>query len=135
MDARSRRLFLALIAAQAVHSVEEYLFRLYDLLAPARAISDLAGLDRAAGFIVANCALVLFGLWCWWARVRPDRPSARGFAWFWALIEIANGLGHAALALAAGGYFPGLATAPVLVALGGLLTWRLARGRALVEGN
>ena len=108
MDARSRHIFLALIAAQAAHSVEEYLFRLYDLLAPTRAISDLAGFgDRAAGFIIANSALVLFGLWCWLARVRPDRPSARGLAWFWALLEIANGLGHAALGAGRGRLFPG----------------------------
>jgi hypothetical protein len=60
------------------------------------------------------------------ARVRPGHRSARAFAWFWALLEIANGLAHAALALAAAGYFPGLATAPLVLAVGGALAWRLA---------
>ena len=118
MDGRSRALFALLIAAQAVHSVEEYFTRLYDVLAPARAVSEALGFDRSAGFIVANTALVGFGLWCYLARVRRGRPGARAFAWFWALLETANGLAHGGLALAAGGYFPGLATAPLLLALG-----------------
>jgi hypothetical protein len=36
----------------------------------------------------------------------------------WPLIEIANGFGHIALASAADGYFPGLYTAPLLIAAG-----------------
>ncbi len=122
-----RNLFLALILAQAAHSVEEYAFRLYDVLASARYVSGLFGVDRQAGFVVANAALVLFGLWCWYARVRPGRRGARGLAWFWALLEIANGLGHLALAAFAGGYFPGLATAPFLLAIGAWLVLGLSR--------
>jgi uncharacterized protein with HXXEE motif len=116
-----------LILCQAAHSVEEYLFRLYDLFPPARYVADLFGVDRAAGFVIANSLLVLFGLWCWAARVRRQRRGARGLAWFWALLETANGLGHIALALAAGGYFPGLATAPLLLGAGGWLIIRLTR--------
>jgi hypothetical protein len=123
-----RNLFLALILAQAAHSVEEYAFRLYDVLAPARYVSGLFGVDRQAGFVVANSALVLFGLWCWYAKVRPGR--GRGFAWFWALLEIANGCAHGALAVMAGGYFPGLATAPVLIGLGGWLALVLRSARS-----
>lgn len=123
-----RRLFLALILAQAAHSVEEYVLRLYDVLAPARYVSSLFGVDRQIGFVVVNMALVLFGLWCWHARVRLGR--GRGLAWFWALLEIGNGCAHVALAAMAGGYFPGLATAPLLLALGGWLAWTLARGLA-----
>jgi Protein of unknown function with HXXEE motif len=125
MEPGDRTAFLALIAAQAVHSVEEYLFRLYDVFAPARLISDLLGLDRAIGFVAFNAALLLFGLWCYLARVRPARHSGLGFVWFWAVLEIANGLGHIALAIAAGGYFPGVATAPLLLAIGGFLVLRL----------
>lgn len=126
MDRRSRRLFPLLIAAQAAHSAEEYLTRLYDVLAPARAVSDALGFDRSSGFVIANAALVGFGLWCYLARVRPGRGAARGLAWFWAALETANGLAHAGLALAAGGYFPGLATAPLLLGLGLALGWSLA---------
>lgn len=122
-----RNIFLALILAQAAHSVEEYAFHLYDVLAPARYISSLFGVDREIGFVVVNSALVLFGLWCWHTRVRPGHRSARAFAWFWALIEIANGCAHVALAVMAGGYFPGLATAPLLLGLGGWLAFDLRR--------
>ncbi|HEX8574435.1 MAG TPA: HXXEE domain-containing protein [Allosphingosinicella sp.] len=117
-----RTIFLALVVAQAAHSVEEYVFRLYDLLAPARYVSGLLGIDRQVGFVAANAALVLFGLWCWNRKRRLGRTA---LAWFWALLEIANGCAHIALAVAAGGYFPGLATAPLLLAVGGLLAWRL----------
>lgn len=127
MDSRGRDLFLALILAQAAHSVEEYVFRLYDVLAPARYVSSLFGVDRQIGFVLVNSALVLFGLWCWHARVRTGGGSGRFFAWFWAALEIANGCAHLALAVIAGGYFPGLATAPLLLGLGAWLAWRLSR--------
>lgn len=129
MEGRSRTLFLLLIAAQAAHSIEEYLTRLYDALAPARAVSEALGFDRATGFVLANALLVGFGLWCYFARVRPGRAGARGFAWFWALLETANGLAHGALALAAGGYFPGLATAPLLIGIAGSLIVSLSSRR------
>lgn len=118
MELRVQYIFLALILAQAAHSVEEYAFRLYDVLAPARYVSSLFGVDRQTGFVIVNIALVLVGLWCWAARVRPGRGAALGLAWFWALLEIANGCAHIALAAMAGGYFPGLATAPLLIGLG-----------------
>jgi Protein of unknown function with HXXEE motif len=123
MKAPAAQAFLLLILAQAFHSVEEYAFRLYDVLAPARYVSSLFGVDRQIGFVLVNSALVLFGLWCWWARVRRGR--GRGLAWFWALIEIANGCAHVALAAMAGGYFPGLATAPLLIGFGGWLVLAL----------
>lgn len=125
---RIPRAFVLLLAAQAVHSIEEYWFRLYDLLAPARAVSDALGLHRPTGFIIANGALIGFGLWCYFARIRPGRPGARGLAWFWAVLELLNGLAHGALALAAGGYFPGVATAPVLLVAGLLLILALRAG-------
>lgn len=127
MEPRSRILFLLLVLAQAAHSVEEYLFRLYDLFPPARYVADAFGVDRPLGFLIFNTLLVGFGLWCWFASVRPGRGSARGFAWFWALLESANGLGHIGLAIAAGGYFPGLATAPLLLGLGLWLVFDLTR--------
>jgi Protein of unknown function with HXXEE motif len=123
MKWRLHHIFLALILVQAAHSVEEYVFRLYDVLRPASYVSELFGVDRASGFAVANSALVLFGLWCWYARVRRGR--GRELAWLWALVEIANGCGHIALAVWAGGYFPGLATAPPLLGLGAWLALRL----------
>lgn len=53
---RSSAAFLALILAQAAHSIEEYVFRLYDVLAPARFVSGLVGVDRQIGFVIVGGA-------------------------------------------------------------------------------
>jgi hypothetical protein len=127
MNPESRRAFLALILAQAAHSIEEYVFRLYDVFAPARFVSRLVSNDLALGFAVANAGLVAFGLWCYVARVRANRPSGPAWAWFWTVLEFANGIGHSALALARGGYFPGVGTAPVLVGVSTYLAAKLSQ--------
>lgn len=118
--------FLILIVAQAAHSIEEYVFRLFDVLAPARFVSGLVSSDLASGFAIVNAALVLFGLWCYVAWVRTGRPAARPLAWFWALLELANGTGHSLLAISAGGYFPGVGTAPLLLGASLYLVFRLS---------
>jgi hypothetical protein len=125
---RGRRLFFWLIAAQALHSVEEYAFRLYDVLAPARWVSrTIGGSDPALGFAAANAAVVLLGVWCAVARVRPAHPSATAWMWFWTALEGANGVGHLLFAAGARGYFPGAFTAPLLLALAVALARDLAR--------
>jgi hypothetical protein len=126
MDSRSRSAFLALIVAQAAHSLEECVFRLYDVFAPARFVSGLLSSDLARGFAIGNAALVLFGVWCYAARVHRGLPSARGLAWFWSLLELGNGISHSAFALARGGYFPGVATAPFLLGISVYLIARLS---------
>jgi hypothetical protein len=128
MSPRSRWAFLALILAQAAHSAEEYVFRLFDVFAPARFVSRLVSDDLAVGFALVNAGLVLFGFWCYAARVRPGRASAPALAWFWTVLEFANGIGHSALAWSRGGYFPGVATAPVLLGLSTYLAVTLSRG-------
>jgi hypothetical protein len=126
MDARTRGVFLALITAQAAHSIEEYCFRLYEVFAPARFLSGLFSDDLRTGFAVANVLLVLFGAWCYAAKVRPNRPSGRAFAWFWALLELGNGIGHTFFSLARQSYFPGVATAPLLLGVASYLCVRLS---------
>jgi Protein of unknown function with HXXEE motif len=127
MDSRSRAAFGLLILAQAAHSLEEYVYRLFDVFGPARFVSSLISDNLALGFALANTALVLFGLWCYLARVRPSYPSARGYAWFWTCLEIVNGVGHVLLSLRRGGYFPGVGTAPLLIAASSYLSVRLTR--------
>jgi Protein of unknown function with HXXEE motif len=127
MSRSSRVAFLALVLAQAAHSVEEYQTRLYDVFPPARFVSGLLSADRRVGFVIFNVSLVAFGLWCFFGPIRGARPSARPLAWAWASVETANGIGHIAWALAAGAYRPGLATAPFLVAIGLTLTALLRR--------
>jgi hypothetical protein len=127
MKPRTQHLFLGLILAQAAHSIEEYLFRLYDVLAPARWISSVLSGNLALGFAIVNGILVLFGLWCYFARVRTPHPSGRNWAWFWTVLEGANGFGHLVLAAGERGYFPGAATAPLLLGLSVSLGISLSR--------
>jgi uncharacterized protein with HXXEE motif len=117
MNARIKLAFLALILAQAAHSVEEYVFRLYDVWAPARFVCSLVSNDIATGFVISNAALVLFGLGCYLVPVRIGHRSARVWVWIWIIIELINGTGHSVIALARGAYFPGVATAPLLLGL------------------
>lgn len=73
--------------------------------------------DRRTGFLILNVGFVLAGCWAYLARVRPAHRSAMTWIWIWVVIEIVNGLGHVAIALARGQYFPGVATAPVLLVI------------------
>jgi hypothetical protein len=107
--------FLLLIAAQAAHSTEEYVTGLFEVFAPARYVSGLVSNDLSVGFLVANAALVGFGLWCWAVPVRSGSRRENAFIWFWTLLELGNGIGHLTLAAAQRGYFPGVATAPLLL--------------------
>lgn len=132
MKWRVEMLFLGLVLSQAAHSIEEYFFRLYDVLAPARFISTMVSSNPALGFAIVNIALVSFGLWCYVARVRSRHASARRWAWFWNVLETANGAGHLLLAAGQGGYFPGVASAPLLLGFSASLAVTL-RGTAELE--
>jgi len=124
---RGHFVFLSLILAQAAHSIEEYVTRLFEVFAPARFVSSLISHDLARGFLVFNAALVTFGLWCWAVPVRSGWHAARGLVWFWAILELGNGVGHSAVALSRGGYFPGVVTAPLLLLFAGWLMILQAR--------
>jgi hypothetical protein len=117
--------FLALIIAQAAHSIEEYRGRLFDVFPPARVLSGAISQNRERGFLIFNVALVAFGVWCFVWPVRKRWPSARVFVWIWIGIELLNGIGHPAWSIAQGGYTPGLATAPFLLVLALWLLYQL----------
>jgi len=129
MDATAKRTFLLLICAQALHSIEEYYFSLWEVLAPARFLSALVSTDLSFGFAVVNVTIVAFGLWTYVWPVRRNLSYAVPLAWFWTILEAANGVGHLMFALAAGSYFPGAYTAPLLLFFSGLLAMHLVRGR------
>ena len=129
MEKCSQFVFLLLVLAQAAHSIEEYATELYEVFPTARFVSGLVSDDLATGFAVGNALFVAFGLWCYAMPVRSGWPSARGLAWFWVLVEVGNGVLHSALAISRGGYFPGVATAPVLFVLAGWLGVLLTRSR------
>jgi hypothetical protein len=126
MDSRTRTAFGLLVLSQAVHSIEEYVRRLFDVFPLTRFVSGLFSRDLATGFAIANAGIIAFGLWCYLVPLRSGRPSARAMAWGWVIVELANGVVHVLLAVAKGGYFPGLGTAPLLIASSVYLAFGLA---------
>ena len=117
VTSRLSPIFLALIATQAAHSVEEYVGALYASFPPAMLVSGLISSDLERGFVIANIALVSFGVWCYLWPIRRRWRSAPAFAWGWTMIELINGVGHPLWSVVQGGYTPGVATAPVLFAI------------------
>jgi hypothetical protein len=129
-SSRLRRTFLLLIVVQSMHSVEEYVGRLYEIFPPARLVSSLISSDLERGFVIFNVALVAFGIWCFIAPIQHQWPSAPLFAWIWIAIELLNGIGHPLWSLIALRYTPGVATAPILLLLALYLAWQL-RGEGI----
>lgn len=122
--------FAALVVAQAAHSVEEYVGRLWESFPPATFLTGLISADREIGFIVINAALVAFGLWCLVWPVRLGWRSAVSLAWIWVVIETINGVGHPVWSFRQGGYTPGVLTAPLLLVLALYLAFQLRRQSA-----
>ena len=60
----------ALVLTQAAHSVEEYVGHLWESFPPARLVSAAISDNLETGFVIANIALVSFGLWCWLGPIR-----------------------------------------------------------------
>lgn len=117
--------FGALIAVQLAHSVEEYRGRLWESFPPAAFVSGLVSSNLELGFVIANVALILFGVWCLLWPVRKNWPSAHAFMWLWIAIELINGVGHPAWSVRQRGYTPGTLTAPFLLVLAAYLAIRI----------
>lgn len=115
-------MFLGLILIQALHSVEEYVFRLYDVFPPARFLSGLVASNRQVGFAVMNVLLVLFGIWCYVWPVRREWAAAIPLMWVWVIVESLNGIVHPAFSIVQRSYTPGVVTSicfvPLAFALG-----------------
>jgi hypothetical protein len=124
--------FGALVLTQAIHSVEEYAGRLWESFPPARLIVRLISNDPERGFIILNVAFVAFGVWAFLVPVRRRWPSAIPIAWFWAVMEVINVCGHTLWTLREGQYTPGVATAPLILALAVYLLSQLTANRTRV---
>jgi hypothetical protein len=122
---RIQATFGALIAAQTLHSIEEYYGRLYETFPPARFMCGLVSRDLRRGFIIINVLFVVFGIWCWLWPLRKRWPVGPALAWGWAAIEAANGVGHSLWSLWQGAYQPGVATSPLLFVLALSLGYQL----------
>jgi hypothetical protein len=132
---RFQAAFGGLIVAQAAHSTEEYAGRLWESFPPARFMSGLVSNDLERGFVVLNVSLVLFGVWCLWWPVRRDWPIAKALATGWAVVEMINGVGHPLWSLRQGGYTPGVATAPILLALAVYLMLQTRHPKGETQGG
>jgi hypothetical protein len=126
IDADPRRVLPAYILALGVqvgHLVEEYVAGFYRAFPPLFGAPPWSG----ASFLVFNVSwLLMFALGAYGLHRRW------GFAVVIALFlgigaGVLNGVGHVALALAAGGYFPGLYTGVLALFAGSYLVWRLFR--------
>jgi hypothetical protein len=115
MTGQVRATFAVLVLAQAAHSTEEYLGRLWDALLPARVVSLAFSSNPQRGFLIVNAVIVAFGVWCVLWPVRRDWRAARPLLWGWVVVEVANGVLHPVIALVMRRYVAGVITAPLLL--------------------
>lgn len=114
-------------AVQGAHFVEEWVTD-FHVRFPA-----LFGLEPMplAFFVVFNLTWIAI-----WIASIPLLRSARklGFfaAWFLAIAGMLNGIAHPLMAIASGGYFPGLVSSP-FIGLAGIYLWRRLQGATLSE--
>jgi hypothetical protein len=113
-------LFLICIAFQCIHFVEEFITRLYESL------PQLLGLQvwSAEFFVTFNLCWIFIWLLSTVGIKNNFRPAFFP-VWFFAIGMTGNGIAHPLMAVAVGGYFPGLITSPIVGVLGVMLLLRL----------
>lgn len=116
MDQKIKIALLMLVLVQALHSIEEYYGKLWEVFAPAKFISGLVSSDHEKGFLIINILLFIAGLLIWLAAVR-NYPFAVILIWFLTIMEIINSIGHSIWGVRERNYVPGVATAPLLLIL------------------
>ena len=95
---------------------------------PARLASGFVSDDLATGFLILNASIVALAFWTYLLPVTRRWASAKAFLWFWIALELGNSIAHMGFAIAAGGYFPGLYTAPLLLVASCYLGLKLYKG-------
>ena len=114
LENRIRRLFTALVIIQAIHSAEEYVGRLWEVLPLAEYLTGLLADNHETGFLIGNISLFIIGLGCIVIVRLSEIKNASAFIWFWIILELFNGAGHMLWSLFQLHYVPGVATAPLL---------------------
>lgn len=139
--ARGIRLaFLVLVVCQLLHSLEEYSAHLYDRLESVRYVSGLVSYDLHVGLAIIDLSLIALAAPSYLLICSSARRAASVVAWVWVVVELVNATGHVVLAVAessyffgdifvvaAGSYFPGVLTAPLLLAVASILAVLLRR--------
>jgi hypothetical protein len=114
-------------AVQSVHFVEEWATG-FHVRFPA-----LFGLEPMP--LVFFVAFNLTWIAIWIASIpllRSARKPAFFAAWFLAIAGMLNGIAHPVMALASGGYFPGLVSSP-FIGLVSIYLWRRLKGATVSE--
>ena len=115
------RVMTAAIAIQGIHFAEEAMTGFHERFPGYFGLPEMP----FSFFVLFN--LVWLGIWVVSIRgLRAGRPAAFFAAWFLAIAGALNGVAHPLLALAAGGYFPGLVSSP-FIGLAGVWLWFLLR--------
>jgi hypothetical protein len=130
--------FWLLGIAQAAHSIEETLTRLYDFFWVATGrlheivptIAQTRMTPRTFALLNLSLIAILLGSVPF---VRARKPLALGLAGIAGGIEVVNGIGHTAGAIWFRGYVPGVATAPFLIVTGVLVLRELIRDAGTVN--
>jgi hypothetical protein len=114
------RLVLAAVLVQTAHFAEE-LFTEFHQRFP-----ELLGLAPWPVSFFLGFNLFWIGVWLFSALTFAAHPARALFPlWFLGIASLANGVAHPLLAIAAGGYFPGLFTSPLVGYAGVVLLRRL----------
>jgi len=116
MNKPIRIIFLLIALVQGLHSIEEYVGKLWDVYPPATFLCGLVSDNLKNGFVIINVSLFIV-LMLTWLMTFSKNYSVRPFLWFWSIMELINGIGHSAWAITERSYEPGLATAPLLLFL------------------
>ena len=127
MTPKIRAAFLAIVVLQALHSVEEYFFRLYEVFPPIVYVYRDAPQLAKPAFIVFNVLLLVAGLVCFLRWVWPGRPGAKAVMWIWIGGEAFNATAHATWWIVTPQYNPGLVTGLMFVPLVAWLAYLLRR--------
>lgn len=123
--------FGALVLAQALHSTEEVIGRLWETFPPARFVSSLVSNDLASAFLFLNVCIFVFGALCYFGPVRRHWAIATPILWLWIVVEMINGIGHPLWCVLQRGYVAGVITAPILLVLALYLARNLRQSAAM----
>ena len=135
MLSRIKISFLLLVLTQGLHSIEEYIGRLWEVYPPAKFMCSIVSKNHETGFLIINIGFFIFGLLCWLFTIRRNQLYAQGLIWFWIVMEIINVIGHVSWAISERAYVPGVATAPVLLVVAVYLLRQLVHANSKLLPN
>ena len=127
MNNKIRVAFLVLIGLQALHSIEEFIFKFYEVFPPMVSMYRNAPAMAQPAFVLANSLLILVGFVCLLRWVWPARRGAKVVAWAWVGAEAFNVIAHCVWAISIRRYNPGLVTGLGFVPVVAYLIYLLRR--------